>query len=80
MDKETRKEYVTISDAINYIAARTGFAFERKTLTRYIEAGAITINGKKLDIIADQIELRWFISRTSIEAIIKALLPNSDKE
>jgi len=79
-ENDPHKERVTISDALTYIQKRTGFAFERKTFTRYVEAGAVTINGESHTIIADQIELRWFILRTSLERIVEALLPVASKE
>lgn len=37
--------------------------------------GAITIDGGVYQIKATQVELRWFISRASLEKIINALLP-----
>lgn len=67
-----REEFVLISDALVFIEARTGFVFERRQFTRYVEAGAVTINGAVIELLTCQVGMRWYVGRCSIEAIILA--------
>lgn len=66
-------ERITISVALIFIKHKSGYDFERKTFTRWLEGGSIAVNGKEVAIDARQVEGRWFISRTSIERLIEAL-------
>jgi S4 domain. len=69
-----REEFVLISDALAFIEARTGFAFERRQFLRYVEAGLVRINGQQILINSFQIGSRWFLTRESIDGITHVLI------
>jgi hypothetical protein len=68
-----REEYVLIGDALVFIKARSGFVFERRQFLRYCEAGVVQIGGAWLELQSVQIGERWYITRRSIDAIVRMI-------
>ncbi|MEW6129580.1 MAG: hypothetical protein AB1757_21245 [Acidobacteriota bacterium] len=66
-------ERVTITDALAYIKEKSGHDFERRTFTRWLEQGSVSIDGIDIKINAKLIEGKWKIGRDSLENLIKEL-------
>jgi hypothetical protein len=64
------QERVLIVDALEFIRARTGFEFERRTFTRWVESGEIEIDGRKLAIATNKVGGRYFIARASLDLFV----------
>lgn len=68
-------ERVTVSDALQFISARTGYHFERRTFLRWCESGAIEVGEQLIEIETQKVGGLWYITRQSIERVISTLQP-----
>lgn len=66
-------EYVSLTDAIQYIENRTGKSFHPRTFARYVNYGEIEINEQLITLERRQIGKRWELSRLSLDTIVLAL-------
>jgi hypothetical protein len=66
-------EQITITDALLYIHAKTGYSFERRQFTRWVEAGVIEINGEPHSLGSTFVGGRWWLRRDAVEAVILEL-------
>ena len=67
-------ERVTITDALQFIAGRTGYDFDRRTFQRWCEDGCVEIDEQRLEIICQKVGGLWYISRESLEHFVTFLL------
>ncbi|HSE98103.1 MAG TPA: hypothetical protein VLD57_07500 [Blastocatellia bacterium] len=68
-----RPEHVLITDALIYIRERTGYDFERRQFTRWIEAGEVLIDGVSQELESTMVGGRWYIRRESLDLLVGAL-------
>ena len=66
-------EKVRLTDALAYLKKKAGVDFERKTFIRYLESGEIKVNGNPIPLTARKIEERWFVDRSSLDDLIRAI-------
>jgi hypothetical protein len=72
-DAVNQNERVLITDALLYIKQRTGFDFERRQFTRWVESGELLIDGIPQKIESIQMSSRWYITRASLDHLVAAL-------
>jgi hypothetical protein len=70
----TESERVTITDALAYIRERTGYDFSPRQFRLWLESGEVEHDGAAIQIEAHQVEGRWYVRRSSLDAFVTALL------